>query len=166
MKLYELTEQYRVICDLAFSEVDDDGAIGQEFMAMMGGLEGEIRDKLSGCCRIVRELEAAEAAAKAEVVFLQQKAARASRHVDRLKDYMKTNLEDLGEVKLKVDDIFTVAIQANPPAVKVNNLDAVPADFDKQQERKLDLTRIKSILANGDPVAGCELVRGTHLRIR
>lgn len=166
MKLYELTERYREICDLAFSEVDDDGVIGQEFMALMSSLEDSIDDKLAACCRIVREMEATEAAAKAEAAMLAKKQSQAERHIDRLKAYMKVNLESLGETKRKVDDVFAVAIQANPPAVRVADLDAVPHEFDKPQERKIDVQAIGTLLKAGSVVPGCELVRGTHLRIR
>lgn len=165
MRLYELTERYNQIADLAFEE-SDDGQIDQAFAAMLQSLEGDIDSKLSGICRVIRELESVELAAKAEADRITKKRQAAERHIDRLKAYAKWNLEELGETKRKVDDLFTVAIQASPPSVRVVNLDAVPHDFDKPVQRAVDVARIREILKNGDDVPGCELVRGTHLRIR
>ena len=166
MRLYELTSRYNQIADLAFEEADSDGAIDKALANMLDLLEDGIDAKLSGICRVIKGLEAVEAAAKAEADRITQKRKAAERHIERLKAYAKWNLEELGETKRKVDEIFTVAIQANPPSVRVVNLDSVPHDFDKPVERSLDVSRIRDILKNGDEVPGCELIRGTHLRIR
>jgi len=165
VRLYELTERYNQIADLAFDE-SEDGQIEQSFATMLQSLEGDIDSKLAGICRVIRELEAIETAAKAEADRITKKRQAAERHIDRLKAYAKWNMEELGETKRKVDDLFTVAIQNNPPSVRVVNMDAVPHDFDKPVQRAVDISRIRDILKNGDDVPGCELVRGTHLRIR
>ena len=166
MRLYELTDRYLQIADLAFEGSDEDGAIDRDLARMLSSLQDDIDHKLGAICRIVRELETNAEAAKNEATRLRTKQAQAELHAERLKEYTKQCLEQLGERKRKVDDIFTVAIQNNPPAVRVVDLDAVPHDFDKELPRQVDLQRIKDILRNGDPVDGCELVQGTHLRIR
>lgn len=165
--LYELTEQYNLLVDLAFGAMDDEtGALEADFVAVLSNLEGDIKDKLAALCRVVRQLEATEAAAKFEAAFFRKKAEYATRAVDRLKSYMKDNLETLGEKKLKVDDIFTVAIQSNPPGVDVFDLDLVPHEFDRPSERIVDKTAIKELLKAGQVIPGCVLTNGTHLRIR
>jgi len=165
--LYELTEQYQLLSDLAFGAMDDEtGALEADFVAVLSNLEGDIKDKLAALCRVVRQLEATEAAAKFESQFFAKKAQYAGRATDRLKTYMKDNLESLGEKKLKVDDVFTVAIQSNPPGVDVFDLDLVPREFDRPSERIVDKTAIKDLLKAGQRVPGCLLTNGTHLRIR
>jgi phage host-nuclease inhibitor protein Gam len=166
MRLYELADRYLQIAELAFEECDDDGAIDAELARMLSQIQCDIDSKLAAICRVVRDLELSAEMAKAEAARLSLKRQRAERHAERLKDYMKATLEELGEKKRKVDPIFTVSVQNNPPAVKVTDFDAVPHDFDKELPRQIDLQRIKDILKNGDPVVGCELVQGTHLRIR
>ena len=166
MRLYELTDRYLQIADLAFAESDEDGAIDRDLAKMLSSLQDSIDHKLGAICRIVKELELSAEVAKAESKRILAIHHRAEVHAERLKQYMKDSLEQLGERKRKVDDLFTIAIQNNPPAVRVVDLDSVPHDFDKELPRQVDLQRIKDILKNGDPVDGCELVQGTHLRIR
>jgi hypothetical protein len=164
--LYELTNQYRTLVDLAFEEVDEDGQLTGDFLAVLSNLEDGIDNKLSALCRVVRELDAVEQSAKQEAAFFRDKANRAALAVERLKSYMKTNLEELGETKRKVDDVFTVAIQNNPPSVDVYDLDKIPHEFDVPQVRIVDKTRIKELLKTGQEIPGAVLMRGTHLRIR
>ena len=167
MQLYKLTEQYRILTDLAFESADDEtGALEQDFVGVLSSLTDDIDTKLSQLCRVVRELEQAEAAAKNEAAFLAKKSRAASNAVDRLKSYMKDNLQAIGETKRKVDSVFTVAIQANPPGLDVYDLNAVPTDYDLPSERRVDSARIKGLLKAGSPVPGCCLTNGTHLRIR
>lgn len=164
--LYELTEQYRLLTDLAFDEADEDGSIGETFVGVLSTLTDDIDAKLSALCRVVRELQQVEASAKNEAAFLTNKARRAEHAAELLKNYMHENLESLGETKRKVDDIFTVSIQASPPRLEVLDMAKVPAAFDVPQERKIDASKIKELLKKGAFVPGCQLIRGTHLRIR
>lgn len=166
MRLYELTEAYRTLADLAFAESDEDGAIGQDFVAVLSNLTDDIDTKLAALCRLVRELEQTEAAAKSEAMFFRDKASRAGVAVERLKAYMKENLESIGEKKRKVDDVFTVAIQNNPPGLDVFDLNAVPKSFDLPTVRVVDKDKIKTLLKAGTEIPGCVLTNGTHLRIR
>lgn len=166
MRLYELTERYRLLADLAFSESDEDGAIGEDMVGILTSLTDDIDTKLAALCRVVRELEHVEASAKNEAVFLQKKATSAARAIDRLKSYMQDNLASLGETKRKVDDVFTVAIQNNPPGLDVYDIDAVPTSFNLPPVRVVDKDKIKKLLKTGEYVPGCCLTNGTHLRIR
>jgi hypothetical protein len=162
MKLYELAEAYSQIGDALIDSIDDDGAVAPDVAALFSSVEGDFKAKLSACCRVVRTLEVIEGAIKAEVDRLQNKKSAAGKRVDSLKSYMKSCLEMVGEKSVRCDELFTVAIQANPPSVQVDQIDLVPSLYDVAQERRLNLKAILS--AGGAP--GCQIVRGTHLRIR
>ena len=166
MRLYELTDQYRLLTERAFAEADADGQLEEDFVAVLSSLTDDIDTKLSQLCRVVRELEQTERAAKEEATTLRDKASRASVAVERIKRYMQDNLESLGERKRKVDDVFTVAIQNNPPGVDVYDLQAVPNEFDVPAVRVVDKSKIRELLKTGQEVPGCILTNGTHLRIR
>lgn len=165
MRLYELTEQWRQIAEIAFAEMDD-GELPADLMEQLATCEGNIDQKLAACCRIVKEMEASKEAFAAEASRLRTKASRCESHADSLKRYMKEQMESCDFTKREVDSIFTVSIQKSPPSLMVNNLDAVPTTWDVPQERKIDSRGIKDAIKAGAIVPGCEVVCGTHLRIR
>lgn len=165
MRLYELTEQWRQIAEIAFAEMYD-GELPADLIVQLSAIEGGIDQKLAACCRIVKEMEAANSAFAAEASRLRAKASRCEAHSDSLKRYMKEQMESCDFTTREVDSIFTVSIQKSPPSLVVNNLDAVPTTWDVQQERKIDSRGIKDAIKAGATVPGCEVVCGTHLRIR
>lgn len=166
MRLYDIAERWNELADIAFANVDEDGEMPKDIVAEMQRIEASFDEKLSACCRIVKNLTAMADACDAEMKRL--RAVRDARiaNADRLKGYMKDTLERLGERKREVDGIFTVSIQTNPPSVAVLNMDDVPHEYDKVFERTLELSRIKEALKAGKDVPGVELTQGTHLRIR
>lgn len=165
MRLYELTEQWRQIAEIAFAEMDD-GELPADLMEQLATCEGNIDQKLAACCRIVKEMEASKEAFAAEASRLRTKASRCESHADSLKAYMKSQMEACDFSKREVDSIFTVSIQKSPPSLVVSNLDDVPTTWDVPQERRIDSRGIKDAIKAGAIVPGCEVVCGTHLRIR
>jgi len=166
MRLYEIAAEWERLADIAFSNVDDDGEMPQDIVAEMNAVEASFDAKLSACCRVVRNLEAAADACDTEAKRLKARKDVYNNNADRLKSYMKDVLERLGERKREIDGIFTVSINNNPPSVAVLDLDLVPSEFDKVFERAVELSRIKEALKAGVVVPGVELRNGTHLRIR
>lgn len=166
MFLYELTERYQQIADLAFEESEDDGRISREFMEIMQSLEGQIEQKLASMCRVVKTLEAVSDACKAEEERIRDKRKRAENHVERIKSYMMNAMEILGVKKIVADELFTVAIQKSPPSLSIIDFDSIPHDYDKQLERQVDSKKIKEAIAGGVVVPGCEIIQGQHVRIR
>ena len=165
MRLYELTEQWRQIAEIAFSEMDE-GELPADLMQQLATCEGDIDQKLAACCRIVKEMEASKEAFAVEASRLRLKASRCDAHGESLKRYMKEQMESCDFSKREVDSIFTVSIQKSPPSLVVSNLDAVPTTWDVPQERRIDSRGIKDAIKAGATVPGCEVVCGTHLRIR
>ena len=165
MRLYELTSEWRRIAEIAFAEMEE-GELPADLMQQLAATEGDIDAKLAACCRIVKEMDASKEAFNVEASRLKLKASRCDAHAESLKRYMKERMEACDFTKREVDSLFTVAIQNNPPSVKVNDSESVPTSWDLPQDRKLDLKGIKDAIKSGVPVPGCEIVQGTHLRIR
>ncbi len=165
MRLYELTAEYEAIADAAFNTAEN-GEISTELSQQLDAIESAIDDKLAACCRIVKNLQGIADATNSEVQRLKDKQQSANKAIERIKDYMQTSLEILGTDKRKVDDLFTLSIQASPPAVNVENIDQVPNEFDKEPVRVIDKTLIRVALQSGRDVPGCALVQSKHLRIR
>jgi len=166
MRLYEIADKWNELADIAFSNVDEDGEMPKDIVAEMQQVEAAFDEKLSACCRIVKNLEATADACDNEMKRLRSVRDARNANSSKLKEYIKDTLEKLGEKKRQVDGLFTVSIQMNPPSVAVLNLDEVPSEFDKVFERTLELSRIKDALKQGKNVPGVELTQGSHLRIR
>jgi SMC interacting uncharacterized protein involved in chromosome segregation len=165
MKLYELTAEYEVIAELAFNTADN-GEVNSELAEKLDAIETKIDEKLASCCRMVKNMQGIEEALKSEINRLQSKQRSAAKAVESIKDYMQTNMEQLGIDSRKVDSMFTVSIQASPPAVAVEDMDQVPNEFDKEPARVIDKTAIRLALQAGKQVPGCTLVQSKHLRIK
>lgn len=166
MKLYELIERYEAIADLAFQESDDDGKLSQEFSAMLAALEDGIAEKFENCGYLIRNMQAMETALKAERDRLAKRAQQVGDRIDRLKDYLQKQLEELGETKYQAG-IFSYRIQTNGgfPTVNITAEDLIPDAFWIQPPPVLDKRLICETAKEGGSVPGVELVRGNHLRI-
>lgn len=167
MRLYELSEKWNRLSDLLLDSIDDEtGIVDADIAGELQACEASLRDKFAACCRLIRNMEANEAALKEERDRLAAKAKSIGNRIDGLKRYVKETMESLGESKFVVDEIFTLAIQNSPPAVSIENFDQVPASYDKPTERQLMLSAIRDDLKRGVEVPGAVLVQATHLRIR
>lgn len=121
---------------------------------------------LEECCKIVRNLELYESAARAESKRLAELAKSAADRAEKVKERMKAAMTRLGDTKRQVSDLFNVAIQKSPEAVEVVDLNLVPTVYDKPVERQVDKSKVKEALKAGAWIPGVELRQGTHVRIR
>ena len=163
MNLYELTEQARILQEWAQDpEVD-----AKTLADTMESLDGEIADKLEACAKVVKNLQADEAALKVEAARLEEKARVARASIDRIKKMMQTAMEQTGKRKIK-GELFSFGIQKNPAAVVVDAEPRnIPADFLIWQEPKVNKEKLKKALEAGEDLHGiAHLSQTESLRIR
>lgn len=153
MNLYDLTEQYQDLLELA-----QEGGEGVDYEAMLDGMEGAISDKLDGYCKIIKTLEAEIDALKAEATRIMQRQTALNNQVVRLKDAMK-----IGMLRLNLDKhksmLFTVSITKPRQRVEVTNIDAVPTEMIRVK-KEVDKTAVMEQLKAGNKIHGVELVYG------
>lgn len=163
-RLYELTQHMLDIRDVLLNAADDDGEVQPEIAAMLATAEGDWRQKLEACARVVCDLEAEQSAYKDHGDRLMKRARAIGKNAERLKDYMKLEMEAAGE--MNVACIPPVAIRRNPPSVVITDIDAVPHDYDKPpREREVSRSDIAEALKAGIDVPGAEMRQGTSIRI-
>lgn len=163
MKLYELTENYKVLVDMLNdegSEYLDSEAINKE----LEGIGDDIEIKSENIVKLVKNFEAEVKALKEEEDRLKAKRQATSNKIDDLKQYLQFNLERLNIKKLQAG-IFDLRIQKNPDAVVITDENAIPENY-KKYEVKYDKTAIKNALKAGEVVAGAELKASEGLRIK
>lgn len=164
--LYEVAGRYATLQELAFDfACDNGGEIPPDVAAVLSQSEDELNAKLDACCRVVANLSSASDACEHEAARLAAKARRLKEQCDRLKDYIKYNMETAGIQKVKPSPHFGLRICKSPPSVVVDPGIQLPRGFIKVVE-SADKAAIKDALQQGLSVPGCQLITtNTHLRI-
>lgn len=167
LTLYKLTGIYQELVELAASEPDDNPVgFDQKWFETMEQLDGQIDDKLVGCCKVYKSLDALQDTIQREIDDLRMRRTRLENAVVKLKDYIKFNMDQIGQKK-RIAGPFTLSICNNSqPSVIVLDMDAVPTKFDKPYERQVSLSSIRDAVKAGESVPGVDIERGTHLRIK
>lgn len=162
--IYELTESIRLLWDLMDQgELDDD--VLQD--AMMNSQE-DLKDKLEGYCKFIRQMESDVDGISAEIKRLQDRKAVLKNTIERAKKVMQMAMETAGEKKVK-GQIFTISIQANPSSVVLDEqyLENIPEKYLIPQEPKLDRKKIAEDIKAGEDLNGIAHLEQTEsLRIK
>ena len=159
--LYELTEQFQELLSMALDPDVDEQALADT----MEGIECEIEEKADGYAKVIKSLEADVEALKAEEARLAGRRKNISANIDRMKRALESSMRATGKTKFKTT-LFSFGIQKNPPALKIDNPDRVPAEFLIPQDPEVDSAAIKKELKEGVVYDWCHLEQSESLRIR
>lgn len=159
--LYELTEEYRLLLEMAEDEGEDPEAISDT----LEGLEGEIEIKADGYARVLRQLEYDAAALKAEEKRLSNRRKTIEANMSRMKDSLFQAMKATGKEKFKTE-LFSFGIQKNPPSVVLDS-ELIPEIYLTHPEPVVDKRKILEDLKAGVQLPGiAHLERSESLRIR
>ena len=154
--LYTLSHQYQQLLDL---DVPPD--VKADTLAL---LEESIEQKGKAIGAVLQSFDAQESALKAHLADVQAKVKAIQNHRDRLKAYLKENMENCGIQKIE-SPFFVISLQKSPESVVVDDEAIIPDDYCKFT-RSVDKSLVKAALKDGYDIPGCHLTSGTHLRIR
>lgn len=164
MTLYELTDDYKALLQMA-----EDPDCDPEVLAdTMEGLEGAIEEKAEGYAIVMKELEATEQKIKTEVDRLNARRLSISNNIRCMKLRLQTSMLETGKTKFKTD-LFSFGIQKNPPAVVMDEqyIENIPKKYLVQQDPTIDKKKIKEDLKAGVDLDGIAHLEQTEsLRIR
>ena len=127
MKLYELTDAYRVALE-QLSEPSEDGQEDGQYQALLAGLDEAFDEKVLGIAKVIRSLEADVTAIASELERLQGRRRHLSGRIDWLNRYLLTEMEASGRDRVRGPTV-TVSLAKAPPSCEVADVDAVPAEF-------------------------------------
>lgn len=165
MKLYEVTDDFLAALEAAYEAADDQtGEVSHEMVERIQAAQVALDDKLESCCKVIKNLEAAAGACEAEAKRLTAQKKTAEANVEWLRDYIKLQLERAGISERRVG-VFKLSVQASPPPLFLTESELAPEHW-MQPPKVPDKEGIRAALKAGVPVAGAELISGTHLRIR
>src|SRR5690554_44600 len=112
MKLYELTENYLQLLEMA---EDMDPELLRDTLE---SIQESIEDKAENTAKLIKSLEADVKAIKEEEKRLADRRKALEKKIENIKDYLQDQLELAGIDKVKRPTI-TVSIQNNPPSVRI-----------------------------------------------
>lgn len=163
--LYELAAEHRAIWEEILEACDEgDGSIPPHLVQKLDTAQGSFEFKAEQCLRIIKDLANRALMNRRAAAELLRSASAGESHLERLKLYVKTQMESCGIEEFQ-GELFGARIQANPQRVDVYDESLVPESFFRT-ERVLEKDGIKAILSEGGEVPGARLARSTHLRIR
>ena len=167
MKLYELTEQFLALQELAYDpEVDE-----QTFQDTMEGLWGEIEDKADGYAKIIMGMKADIEALRAEEGRLAARRKALENRQQALKNNLEPNMRVMGKTKFKTA-LFSFNIQKNAPSVRIDDearlMEALKMEAPELLKTKIEIDKkaLLSALKAGAAFKGAEIQQSESLRIR
>ena len=161
MTLYELTNDYMNLLELA----EDHDIDEQAFLDTLEGIEGALEDKAEGYAKVIRTLEGDAAACDAEAKRLRNKKQTIERNIDRMKKALQYSMVQTGKTKFKTA-LFSFGIQKNPASVVIDHAGKVPASYWIPQPPELDKKAIKAYIKENGDVDWAHLEQTESLRIR
>jgi hypothetical protein len=159
MKLYELTESYNQVLELA-EQLD-----AEALKDTLDSIDEAIEIKVENMAKVVRSLESNVDAIDSEIKRLTAKKSTLQNNVKGIKTYMQESMEQVGKDKIK-GQLFNVGIQNNPQSVNVLDEKKINMNYFIEQPPKIDKKMLLADLKEGKEVEGAELQQTRSLRIR
>lgn len=161
--LFQLASEHRALSDKLHDLDLDDETIADT----LEGEAGNLVEKGKNVAAVFRNLESDAKQIKEAEQQLAERRKAIEKRAESLKQYLKTNMELAGILKIECP-WFVVSIKQNPEAVTVDDEEAIPRDYFKEipASYQLDKTMVKQALKDGFDVAGVRLTRGTRLEVK
>ena len=162
--LYEITEEYRRLLDMA-EDADTDS---QAFEDTLESMDAEVEMKADGCAKVMKELELRASGLKAEIDRLSARKKLIENNVERIKKSLEMAMRATGKVKFKTE-LFSFNIAKNPASLKLADeldFDEIPAEFIVYPAPTIDKALVKDAIKNGAEFEWAHMEQGESLRIK
>ena len=163
LKLYEISNNLIVLqtmLDNAEDELDRKTAIDT-----LESVEFDFNEKVENIVKLIRNWEGEVTAIDAEKKRLANRSDNLKKNIDKLKEYMFTEMKKLEKNKVETG-LFTVSVKKNPKKVVVLDLLEVPVDYLKFQEPTVDKKKIMQDINEGKEIAGIAIQQDESLTIK
>lgn len=152
-KLYEMTNDYVQLLNM----VESGDFTLEEVADTLEGIQGEIDDKLQSTVCVIREMEAEANKFDEEIKRMSEIKKTYSNTADRLKEYIRFEMEKVGLDKSK--GLFSISLGAPSVSTEVSDVDSLPEKY-KKVSVSADKTAIGKALKAGEVIEGASLVEG------
>jgi hypothetical protein len=163
LRLYQIADAYLLALE-ALAEMDD---LPQEAIAgTLQGWLGTFEQKAIAVAAYIRNLELEAAAVEDARRRLEQRQQSLERHAERLRTYLRIEMERTGITKVKNAEL-ALRVQKNPLSMIIDSENLIPDAYREQVITvKLLKTAIRDALQSGQGVPGAHLEQATRLVIQ
>ena len=161
MTLYEMTDNYKAVLEMAQNPDIDEQAIKDTLEA----IQGDIKEKADGYAKVIKELDGETDKLTAEIKRLTDRKNTIQNNIAYMKQSLKESMTATGNLKFRTD-LFSFNIQKNPPALVVDDEQAIPHEYLIPQEPKVDKKAIIDFLKGGNDVPYAHIEQSEGVRIR
>ena len=149
MTLYELTQDYKILLDMA-----EDPDVDPELLAdTMEGIGGAFEDKADAYAAVMREMESDAEKIDAEIERLKARKQTIKANADRIKANLMTAMRETGKTKFKTAlNSFSLRKSGQVPVEILPGVDPddVPLEYQRVKvTRDFDKTAIRGALKDG-----------------
>jgi hypothetical protein len=133
------------------------------FSQLWSEINGKFEDKAENTACVIKNLEADAKAIEEEEKRLRARRKKLETSAESLKFYLEYHMKTT-DVQKVTGKLFTLAIQKNPPSLKLDQ--TTLNDKWWVVKREPDNAKIKDALKSGEKIDGAWLEQGESLRIR
>lgn len=152
--LYNITNNFMEIIE----NFENGEYTEQEYNQLMSRVCEDLQNKSTNIIAIIRNNEILANSIKIEEKRLKENREKIENSLDKLKNYVKENMEKLTIEKIETE-IGTLSIRKNPLSVEIENETEIPEEFKKiKTEIAVDKTAIKNHFKETG-----EIVKGTRI---
>lgn len=150
-KLYDIAKDY-----IGFLESD---LPEKDLKDCLESIEGAIEEKASNIIAVVTTLDSDTSAIDDQINRLQERKRAITTNKERLKEYLRYNMEQTGITKIK-HPLFNITLGKAAKKVHITDVDLLPDELVSVDVKiKPDLNKIKAALKDGS-IDGAEMVEG------
>lgn len=163
MTLYEITEAYSKLLELAEDPEIDNEVVADTFEA----IEGELEIKAENTAKIIRQLEADAESLKKEEERFQRRRKAAENRAKQLKALLEFAMKATGKTKFETE-LFKFRIQKNAPSLVIAedvDMANIPPEFIKFAEPQIDKAAVKDAIKLGVEINFARLESTETIRI-
>jgi hypothetical protein len=156
MKLYEITEQYKSVMDLA-----ENGDVSNQVIAdTLESIEGEITAKAENILAMMTNAKAAVPAIDEQIKRLQDIKRQIESRENWFKEYILVNMQKADINKIECP-LFKITRRKGSQAVEITNDDLIPDEYiNTKVVVSADKRRILKDLKEGKEIEGATLTIG------
>ena len=154
--LRDIAEEYRQVQELA----DDPDMPEQALIDTLEGITGTFKEKAVNIVHVLTNKDAYVESIDAEIARLQKRKRTFQNGQQRLKDYLRVNMEATGIKKIE-HELFRIILLPGRESVVIDNKEVLPDDYVVvKTETRPDKIEIKKAIAEGKEVPGAHVERG------
>lgn len=162
IRLYEISDQYQFLLQDLYNY--ETGEIDENILSRLNELSDTAENKCINITRLFKSIEAEREAIEKERKNMMVREKALKNQVDRLKDYLLTNMERCEIKKIECPQ-FVISLQKNPPSVETFDERIIPERY-KKISFSWDIQKIKDDLSVGLEIPGARMIQKHGIRIR